>query len=128
MSATPSIVAISVAASTHRLDPFPHSVAGGTAAVSNSAPEANQAGGANAQGLARTNHVDVPGTSPGAAAASPAPGVALDYDPRSPYGPANGVPSADLAREMIQQLVAYYPFTANGQVHAAARRTVDITT
>ena len=37
-------------------------------------------------------------------------------------------PGPDLASEMIQQLVAYYPFTANGQVHATTSQSVDIKT
>jgi len=146
MSAIPSIAAVSVAASSHRLDAFPHNVANGAASgplptplaasaapVSNTAPASNQASVANVQGPARANHVDATGAPPGTAAASaatqPAPSVVVDYDPRSPYGPTNGVPpSADLASEMIQQLVAYYPFTANGQVHADTPQTVDFKT
>jgi flagellar basal body rod protein FlgC len=146
MGAILSIAAEPLAASSHRHDASPHNVANGSASVpsptppassaapvSNTAPASNQAGGANAQGPARASHVDATGVSPGAAAASaatqPTPSVVVDYDPRSPYGPTNGVPpSADLASEMIQQLVAYYPFTANGQVHADTPQTVDFKT
>jgi len=143
MSAIPSIAAVSVAASSHRLDAFQHNVANGPAsgalltpaasnarAASTAAPASHQAGVANVQGPAPANHVDATGALAGTAAASqPAPSVVVDYDPRSPYGPTNGVPpSADLASEMIQQLVAYYPFTANGQVHPDTQQTVDFKT
>jgi hypothetical protein len=149
MSAIPSIAAVSVAASSHRLDAFQHHVANGlasgalptpaasnagaastVAAASTAAPASHQAGVANVQGPAPANQVDATGALAGTAAASqPAPSVVVDYDPRSPYGPTNGVPpSADLASEMIQQLVAYYPFTANGQVHPDTQQTVDFKT
>jgi hypothetical protein len=146
MSAIPSIAAISVAASSLRLDAFPHNVANGAASdplptppaasaapLSNTAAAPNQAGVENVQGSAPATHVDATGASPGTAAASaatePAPSVVVDYDPISPYGPTNGVPpSADLASEMLQQLVAYYPLTANGRLRADMRRKVDFKT
>jgi hypothetical protein len=158
MSAIPSIAAISAAASSHRVDAFLHNVANGSASgllptppvpgtapattaapapsvvpAPNAAAASNQTGLANAPGLARTHHADAIGASlasvAGPDATQPPPTVELQFDPRSPYGPTNGVPpSADLASEMIQQLVAYYPFTANGQVHATTSPSLDIKT
>jgi hypothetical protein len=153
MSAIPSIAAISVAASSYRLGAFPHSVAHGTASgavptslapasstagtalVSNTAPASNaplilnQAGIANSHGLAQANPVNAAGAVVASGVPEPPPSVVVDFDPRSPYGPTNGVPpSVDLASEMIQQLVAYYPFTPNGQVHADTSQTLDIKT
>jgi hypothetical protein len=149
MSAIPSIAAISAAASSHRVDAFLHNVANGsassllptppvpgTAPATTAAPAPTVVPAPNAAALSnlvRTHHVDAVGaplvTTAGSDAAQPAPSVELQFDPRSPYGPTNGVaPSADLASEMIQQLVAYYPFTANGQIHPDTTQTVDIKT
>ena len=158
MSAISSIAAISAAALSHRVDAFVRSAANGsasdllptppvpgTAPLSTAAPAptvvpapnaaalSNQAGLANAQGLERTHHVDAAGASlaseAGPDSAQPAPSAGPQFDPRSPYGPTNGVPpSADLGSEMIQQLVAFYPFSASGQLHPDSSPTVDIKT
>jgi hypothetical protein len=139
MSAIPSIAAISAAASSHRLDVLPQNVASGTASgplptaaastaapASNTAPVSNQSSVAHAQAAARTNQVDTVNVSLGTVAL---PDAVTTFDPRSHYGLTNEVPpTTDLASEMIQQLVAFYPFSANGQLHPDTSPTVDIKT
>lgn len=155
MSAISSIAAISSATSSRRLGAFPYSVASGSASglpstesgsttaasttaspaapASNSAPASNQTSNANAQGLARANQVDATGAplaaAPASAAAGPTSNVVTTFDPRAPYGPTHGTPpTADLASQMVQQLVAFYPFAANSQVNVNTAQTIDIQT
>ncbi|MGP0088816.1 MAG: hypothetical protein ACLPKB_02485 [Xanthobacteraceae bacterium] len=148
MSAISSIAAISAATSSRRLGVFPYNVASGSAsgllstqsesttapaatAAPAAAPAPNQPSNANAQGPGRANQVDATGaplgTVPVSAAAGPTANVVTTFDPRSPYGLTHGTPpTADLASQMVQQLVAFYPFPINGPGDTA--QTIDLKT
>ena len=78
----------------------------------------------------RVDQVSAPGGGVTATVSQVTPKFVPAYKPSAPYADAAGIvasPGADLASEIVQQIIAHYEFTANAQVlRADARMTATL--